>query len=100
LGFFGGFGLSLLQLLLGVVRLYEWVIIIRALVSWVSPDPYNPVVRLLYRLTEPVLAPLRRLVPPRRLGGLDLSPILAILLIEFVKNGILYSFGYAPRFFL
>lgn len=100
MGFFGGFGLSLLQLALGVVRLYEWVIIIRALVSWVSPDPYNPLVRLLFRLTEPVLRPLRRLAPPHRLGGLDLSPLLAILLIEFVKNGVLYSFGYAPRFFL
>ncbi len=95
-----GFGFSLLQILITLVGIYEWVIIIRALISWVSPDPYNPIVRLLYQVTEPVLAPLRRLAPPRRLGGLDLSPLLAILLLEFVKNGILYSFGFAPRLFL
>ena len=95
-----GFGFSLLQILITLIGIYEWVIIIRALISWVSPDPYNPIVRLLYQVTEPVLAPLRRLAPPRRLGGLDLSPLLAILLLEFVKNGILYSFGFAPRLFL
>jgi YggT family protein len=95
-----GFGFSLLQILITLVGIYEWVIIIRALISWVSPDPYNPIVRLLYQVTEPVLAPLRRLAPPRRLGGLDLSPLIAILLLEFVKNGILYSFGFAPRLFL
>ena len=70
----------------------------RALISWVSPDPYNPLVRMLAAATEPVLAPLRRLVPPRKLGGLDLSPLVAILLIQFVKNGIVYSLGYSPRF--
>jgi len=99
LGFARGFGLSLLQLFFGILDLYTWVIIIRALLSWVSPDPYNPIVRMLAIVTEPVLRPLRRLVPPHKLGGLDLSPLLAILAIQFVKNGILYSFGLAPRFF-
>jgi len=97
LGFARGFGYSLLTLLLGVLDLYTWVIIIRALLSWVSPDPYNPIVRALAMLTEPVLRPLRRLVPPHKLGGLDLSPLLAILAILFVKNGILYTFGLGPR---
>jgi YggT family protein len=90
--------LSLLQILLGVFDLYTWVIIIRALISWVSPDPHNPLVRMLASATEPLLRPLRRLVPPHKLGGLDLSPLLAILLIQFVKNGIVYSLGYSPRF--
>jgi YggT family protein len=74
------------------------VIIIRALLSWVSPDPYNPIVRVLAAATEPVLRPLRRLVPPRKLGGVDLSPLLAVLLIQFVKNGIVYSLGLRPSF--
>lgn len=96
MGFATGFGLSLLQLLLGVLDVYTWVIIIRALISWVSPDPYNPLVQLLHRLTEPVLRPLRRLVPPHRLGGLDLSPMLVILAIQFVKYGLVYSLALRP----
>ena len=76
-----------------MIDLYTWILIIRALLSWVSPDPDNPIVQLLVRLTEPVLRPLRQLVPPHKLGGLDLSPMLAILLIQFVKNGIVYSLG-------
>jgi len=93
-----GFGLSLLQLILSLLQLYTWVIIIRALISWVSPDPYNPIVRTLAVVTEPVLRPLRRLVPPHKVGGVDLSPLIAILLIQFVRTGVAYSFGYAPRF--
>jgi YggT family protein len=80
------------QLVLTLLSLYTWVIIIRALISWVSPDPANPIVRLLARLTEPVLAPLRRLLPPRSTGGLDLSPILAILAIQLVRYTIVYTF--------
>jgi YggT family protein len=97
LNFARGFGFSLLQILLGLIDLYTWVVIIRALLSWVSPDPSNPIVRMLALVTEPLLRPLRRLVPPRRLGGIDLSPLLAILLLQFVKNGIIYSLGFSPR---
>lgn len=96
MNFFRGFGLALVQLVLAVLDIYTWVIIIRALISWVSPDPYNPIVQLLVRLTEPVLRPLRRLVPPHILGGLDISPILAILLIQLIKYTIRYSL-FAPR---
>lgn len=97
MNFARGFGFSFLQLLFAVLDLYTWVLIIRALLSWVSPDPHNPIVRALARLTEPVLRPLRQLVPPHKLGGLDLSPMLAILLIQFVKNGLIYSLGGQPR---
>ncbi len=69
--------------------LYSAIIIVRALISWVSPDPRNPIVRLLSQATEPVLAPLRRLVPPRVFGGLDLSPILAIVLITLLRSVLL-----------
>lgn len=80
-----------------MLDIYTWVILIRALLSWVSPDPHNPLVRMLVLVTEPVLRPLRRLVPPHRVGGLDLSPLIAILALQFVKNGIIYSLGYSPR---
>ncbi len=63
--------------------IYMWVIIVRALISWVNPDPWNPIVRFLERATEPVLYPIRR-----RLGwrmGIDISPIIAILVIIFLQ---------------
>ncbi len=97
MNFARGFGFSLLGLLFWVMDAYSLVLIVRALISWVSPDPYNPIIQLLARLTEPVQRPLRKLAPPHKLGGLDVSPMLAILLIQFVKNGIIYSLGGQPR---
>jgi YggT family protein len=82
---------GLVNLLVLLLHLYTWIIIIRAVMSWVSPDPNNPIVRALYLLTEPVLKPLRTLVPPARLGGLDISPILAIVLIQLVRYLLLGS---------
>jgi YggT family protein len=67
-----------------VLWAYMWLIIIRALLSWVNPDPWNPVVQFLTRVTEPVLAPLRRRLPSWR-TGLDLSPLVAILAIYFAQ---------------
>ena len=97
MNFAKGFGLALIQLLFTLLNIYTWVIIIRALISWVSPDPSNPIVQILHRLTEPVLKPLRRIVPPHKLGGLDVSPILAILLIQLIKYTLIYSlFGVRP----
>jgi YggT family protein len=94
-----GFSLALLQLVVGALDVYFWVILARAIVSWVNADPYNPIVRALWMLTEPVLRPFRKLVPPHKLGGLDLSPLLVMLLLQFLKNGLIYSFGFRPRFF-
>ena len=88
--------MALAQLMLTVLSLYTWVIIIRALISWVSPDPRNPIVEILRKLTEPVLGPLRRLAPPSKTGGLDISPILAILLIQLIRYTIIHSFSPAP----
>ncbi len=64
--------------------IYMWIIIIRALISWVSPDPYNPIVRLLYRVTEPVLRPVRRILPIGGMG-IDFSPLIVILLIYVLR---------------
>jgi YggT family protein len=62
---------------------YMWVIIIRALISWVNPDPWNPIVRFLYQVTEPVLRPIRRRLP---MTGIDFSPIIVILAIMFLQR--------------
>ncbi len=78
-----------------LLNIYMWVIIIRALISWVNPDPYNPIVQFLQRSTEPVLRPLRKLAPPYRLG-IDLSPLIAILIIMFLQYALintLYRIG-------
>jgi YggT family protein len=72
-----------------VLWLYMWVIIARALISWVNPDPWNPIVQFLQRVTEPVLYPIRR-----RLGfamGVDLSPIVALLVIIFLQVALVQS---------
>ena len=73
-----------------VLSLYMWIIVARALISWVNPDPYNPIVRFLYRATEPVMAPIRRWLPLRGLG-IDISPIIAIAAIIFLQSFLLRS---------
>ncbi len=70
-----------------VLTLYMWVIIARALISWVNPDPWNPIVQFLERVTEPVLAPIRRWMSWRM--GIDLSPMIAILIIVFLQYALI-----------
>lgn len=65
--------------------IYSWIIIAAALISWVSPDPRNPIVTLLRQVTEPVLGPIRRLLPPWKTGGLDVSPLVALIAIWFTE---------------
>lgn len=72
-----------------VLWLYMWVIIARALISWVNPDPWNPIVQFLDRATEPVLAPIRRWVGWRM--GIDVSPIIVILIITFLQIAVVQS---------
>jgi YggT family protein len=72
------------HLLEAALTIYMWIIIARALISWVNPDPYNRIVIFLYKITEPVLAPIRRWMPLGNLG-IDLSPIIVILAIYFLK---------------
>jgi YggT family protein len=66
------------------LTLYMWIIIARAVISWVNPDPYNKIVIFLYRATEPVLRPVRRILPLRNIG-IDISPIIVILVIFFLQ---------------
>lgn len=66
------------------LTIYIWIILGRAIISWVNPDPYNQIVIFLYRVTEPVMAPIRRLIPIRGLG-IDISPIIVIMIIYFLQ---------------
>ncbi|MDR1397847.1 MAG: YggT family protein [Desulfarculales bacterium] len=68
-----------------ILFLYMWIVIIAALLSWVKPDPYNPVVRFFYNLTEPALKKIRRLLP-FNIEGIDLSPLFLLLLIVLTKE--------------
>ncbi len=76
---------ALAQVLSIVLTVLSWAILIRAVLSWVNPDPYNPIVQILHRVTEPFLEPLRRLIPTWQIG-LDLSPLIAFLLIVFLQK--------------
>jgi len=67
-----------------VLTLYMWLIIARALISWVNADPYNQIVIFLYKATEPVLRLVRRIIPFRNIG-IDLSPMIVILVILFLQ---------------
>jgi YggT family protein len=73
-----------------VLSLYMWIVIIAALISWVNPDPYNPIVRFLHSVTEPVLRPIRRLIG-FRLGPIDISPLVVILAIMFIQRFLIHS---------
>ena len=75
--------LTIARLLEIVLEAYFWIIIIRALLSWVNPDRYNPIVRFLYQVTEPVLRPIRRRLPMEM--GLDFSPLVVILVIKVLQ---------------
>lgn len=70
---------------LGIVfQIFWWLLLLRVLVSWVNPSPFNPIVQFLYRSTEPILDPIRRSLPP--LGMIDLSPIVAFILLVFLQR--------------
>ena len=66
-----------------LLSIMYWLILIRALISWVNPDQFNPVVQFLYRTTDPILDPVRRLLPPM---GIDISPVIVFLAIIFLKS--------------
>jgi YggT family protein len=74
-----------------LLGLYWWVMVVRALLSWVGPDPYNPIVRALHGLTEPVLAPIRRRLP--FMAGIDLSPLVVLLAVELLRRVLGELFG-------
>ncbi len=73
-----------------LLHLYMWTFIISAVLSWVRPDPYSPIVRFLYQITEPALRPIRRLIPMQGVG-LDFSPVIVIFIIIFIRTAFIRS---------
>ncbi|MEW5723383.1 MAG: YggT family protein [Thermodesulfobacteriota bacterium] len=82
--------LSLASLINILLTVYMWIVIIRAVISWVRPNPYNPVVKFLTRVTDPVLYQFRRLLPASY-GGIDFSPILLLLVLVFLNDFVVNS---------
>ena len=72
------------------LTIFMWIIIARAILSWVSPDPYNPIVRFIHNITEPVLYQVRRKIP-LSFGGIDFSPIVILLAIIFLQQFVVQS---------
>ena len=76
--------ISILQFISFIISIYIWVVIIAALITWVQPNPYNPIVRFLWNVTEPVYRYIRRYIPTN-FGGIDIAPIILILALEFLQ---------------
>ncbi len=76
--------ISILQFISLIISIYIWVVIIAALITWVQPNPYNPIVRFLWNVTEPVYAYIRRFIPTN-FGGFDIAPIILILALQFLQ---------------
>ena len=74
---------ALAQIISLVINVYIWIVIIAALISWVRPDPYNPIVQILYRLTEPLYVKIRNIIPTT-ISGVDLTPLIVLLVLKFL----------------
>ena len=79
----GNLFIALARMLDMALSVVWWLIIIRAIISWVNPDPFNRIVQFLYRTTEPILSPIRRVLP---MMAIDISPIIAFLLIILIRS--------------
>lgn len=79
----GNFFVALGYVVQGALGIYMWIVIARVIVSWVNADPYNQIVMIIKSVTDPVMIPVQRRMPP--LGGLDFSPIVVLLAITFMQ---------------
>jgi YggT family protein len=86
----GYFLMAVANVLNFVLLAFMWIVIARAILSWVNPDPYNPIVRFIHNVTEPVLYQIRTKIPIN-FGGIDLSPILVILVVYFLRDFVVKS---------
>jgi YggT family protein len=86
----GYFLLALAKVCDFILVFYMWIVIARAILSWVSPDPYNPIVRFIHNITEPVLYRIRALIPIH-FGGIDFSPIVVFLAVIFLRTFVVSS---------
>ncbi|EFK95446.1 conserved hypothetical protein [sediment metagenome] len=86
-----GYFLAAIANVLNIILIgYMWAVIARAVLSWVSPDPFNPIVRFVHNITEPVLFQIRRKLPVY-FGGIDFSPFIVILGLYFIREFIINS---------
>lgn len=85
---------SIRDIVLLLIQLYIFVVIARALISWVNPDPYNPIVRFLHNATDPVFYRIRRILP-LHFGGMDLTPIALLIALTFSSRIIAVLFSMA-----
>ncbi|MEA3314699.1 MAG: YggT family protein [Campylobacterota bacterium] len=76
--------LAFATIFISIITLYKWVVIISAILSWVQPDPYNPIVQMLSRLTEPAYALIRRYIPTT-FGGMDMAPLILLFALQFLE---------------
>ncbi|MBU0701672.1 YggT family protein [bacterium] len=81
---FGELLCSIAMLMSMIFKMVYFILVVRMLLSWVNPDPYNQIVQAIYRITEPILAPFRRIIPP--MGMIDISPIVVFLLLSFIEK--------------
>jgi YggT family protein len=95
----GYFLIALARIIEVVLTLYMWIVIAGAVLSWVHPDPYNPIVRFIHNVTEPVLYRIRRSLPVS-FSGIDFSPLVVIFAIMFLKWWITPSIEWVSRIFL
>ncbi|MDA8211078.1 MAG: YggT family protein [Clostridia bacterium] len=70
---------------------YRWILIARILLSWIGHDPYHPLIKFVYRVTDPILEPLSRVIPP--IGMIDVSPIIAFIILGLLKDLVLGFVG-------
>jgi len=73
-----------MYLLSKLLAIYGYLIIARAIISWMNPNPYNPIIRLIHAVTDPVLEPIRRMLPD--MGGIDISPLVVMIIIWFIMS--------------
>jgi YggT family protein len=82
---FGGFASGIIGIVISLLNIYMWIVIIRVLISWINPDPYNPIVQFLRGVTDPAIDAVRRIVPGFLWStGLDFTPLILIILIQVV----------------
>lgn len=74
---------SIISIVQTIITIYTWIIIITALLSWVNPDPYNPIVQILYKLSAPAYELVRKI--PTRIGNIDLAPLIIVLILQFIN---------------
>jgi YggT family protein len=82
---FSNFLIAVSKIIEIVLTFLYWLILIRALISWVNPDPFNPIVQFLYKATDPILGRIRKILPLQLKMGIDISPIIAVLIIIFLQ---------------